>query len=121
MCKLAPAECPLMHKILLYWPLFSDPVVYAVMFWEHAALVYLQVGGCCSPAAGEGTKSVSGRACSDWRLAWAADVRAPSPSAILTMLGAAGRCCSGALQALKPGINSLKTISARHAALNSSK
>ncbi|CAG5865574.1 unnamed protein product [Menidia menidia] len=33
------------------------------------------------------------------------------------MLGAVGRCCSGALQALKPGINSLKTISGRHAAL----
>lgn len=43
-----------------------------------------------------------------------------SPSAILTMLGAVGRCSSGALQALKPGINSLKTISGRHAALSSS-
>lgn len=46
---------------------------------------------------------------------------APSPSAILTMLGALGRCCSGALQALKPGFSSLKTIPGRNAALYSSK
>uniref|UniRef100_A0A4W6FMH6 H(+)-transporting two-sector ATPase n=1 Tax=Lates calcarifer TaxID=8187 RepID=A0A4W6FMH6_LATCA len=32
------------------------------------------------------------------------------------MLGAVGRCCSGALQAFKPGINSLKTISRGYAA-----
>uniref|UniRef100_A0A8C4INZ6 ATP synthase subunit beta n=1 Tax=Dicentrarchus labrax TaxID=13489 RepID=A0A8C4INZ6_DICLA len=35
------------------------------------------------------------------------------------MLGAVGRCCSGALQALKPGINSLKTVNGRHATLYS--
>uniref|UniRef100_A0A8C4IP06 H(+)-transporting two-sector ATPase n=1 Tax=Dicentrarchus labrax TaxID=13489 RepID=A0A8C4IP06_DICLA len=37
------------------------------------------------------------------------------------MLGAVGRCCSGALQALKPGINSLKTVNGRHATLYSSR
>ncbi|TKS67241.1 ATP synthase subunit beta, mitochondrial [Collichthys lucidus] len=37
------------------------------------------------------------------------------------MLGAVGRCCSGALQAFKPGISSLKTISGRHAALSCSR
>uniref|UniRef100_A0A674PBE2 H(+)-transporting two-sector ATPase n=1 Tax=Takifugu rubripes TaxID=31033 RepID=A0A674PBE2_TAKRU len=32
------------------------------------------------------------------------------PSAILTMLGAVGRCCTGALQALKPGVQPLKAL-----------
>uniref|UniRef100_A0A3B4AM38 H(+)-transporting two-sector ATPase n=1 Tax=Periophthalmus magnuspinnatus TaxID=409849 RepID=A0A3B4AM38_9GOBI len=32
------------------------------------------------------------------------------PSAILTMLGALGRCCTGALQALKPGAQPLKAL-----------
>uniref|UniRef100_A0A3Q1HPP8 H(+)-transporting two-sector ATPase n=1 Tax=Anabas testudineus TaxID=64144 RepID=A0A3Q1HPP8_ANATE len=32
------------------------------------------------------------------------------PSAILTMLGAVGRCCTGALQALKPGGQPLKAL-----------
>uniref|UniRef100_A0A668AUC4 ATP synthase subunit beta n=1 Tax=Myripristis murdjan TaxID=586833 RepID=A0A668AUC4_9TELE len=45
----------------------------------------------------------------------------PSSSAILTMLGAVGRCCTGALQALKPGLKHLKTISGKHAALYSSR
>uniref|UniRef100_A0A672J5G5 H(+)-transporting two-sector ATPase n=1 Tax=Salarias fasciatus TaxID=181472 RepID=A0A672J5G5_SALFA len=37
------------------------------------------------------------------------------------MLGAVGRCCSGALRALKPGLSSLNTVSGRHAALYSSR
>uniref|UniRef100_A0AAX7W187 H(+)-transporting two-sector ATPase n=1 Tax=Astatotilapia calliptera TaxID=8154 RepID=A0AAX7W187_ASTCA len=37
------------------------------------------------------------------------------------MLGALGRCCSGSLQALKPGFSSLKTIPGRNAALYSSR
>uniref|UniRef100_A0A3P8SCC8 H(+)-transporting two-sector ATPase n=1 Tax=Amphiprion percula TaxID=161767 RepID=A0A3P8SCC8_AMPPE len=32
------------------------------------------------------------------------------PSAILIMLGAVGRCCTGALQALKPGVQPLKAL-----------
>uniref|UniRef100_A0A672YJI7 H(+)-transporting two-sector ATPase n=1 Tax=Sphaeramia orbicularis TaxID=375764 RepID=A0A672YJI7_9TELE len=35
------------------------------------------------------------------------------------MLGAVGRCCSGALQALKPGVNSFKILNGRHGALYS--
>ncbi|CAJ1079349.1 ATP synthase subunit beta%2C mitochondrial-like [Xyrichtys novacula] len=37
------------------------------------------------------------------------------------MLGAVGRSCSGALKAVKPGINSLNTISGTHAALSLSR
>uniref|UniRef100_A0A8C9VCA9 H(+)-transporting two-sector ATPase n=1 Tax=Scleropages formosus TaxID=113540 RepID=A0A8C9VCA9_SCLFO len=37
------------------------------------------------------------------------------------MLGAVGRCCTGALQALKPGVNPLKVFSGTPAALYSSK
>uniref|UniRef100_A0A673M6K3 H(+)-transporting two-sector ATPase n=1 Tax=Sinocyclocheilus rhinocerous TaxID=307959 RepID=A0A673M6K3_9TELE len=39
------------------------------------------------------------------------------PSAILTMLGAVGRCCTGALQALKPGVTPLKAFNGAPAAL----
>ncbi|KAG7501967.1 ATP synthase subunit beta, mitochondrial-like [Solea senegalensis] len=37
------------------------------------------------------------------------------------MLGAVGRCYSGALQAFKPGVNALKAIAANNVALNSSR
>lgn len=92
---------------------------------------------CCPPAVCEGTKPRLGGVrnahalvvLSDKTLPVAAWVAACLPVVCvclhlqpsLTMLGAVGRCCSGALQAFKPGINSLKTISARHAALNLSK
>uniref|UniRef100_A0A8C6S2F5 H(+)-transporting two-sector ATPase n=1 Tax=Neogobius melanostomus TaxID=47308 RepID=A0A8C6S2F5_9GOBI len=38
-------------------------------------------------------------------------------SAILTMLGAVGRCCTGALQALKPGVQPLKALAGSPAVL----
>uniref|UniRef100_A0A3Q3EZY2 H(+)-transporting two-sector ATPase n=1 Tax=Labrus bergylta TaxID=56723 RepID=A0A3Q3EZY2_9LABR len=40
------------------------------------------------------------------------------PSAILTMLGAVGRCCTGALQALKPGVQPLKALAGSPAVLS---
>merc|ERR1712212_1046171 len=39
------------------------------------------------------------------------------PSAILNMLGAVGRCCTGALQALKPGVQPLKALAGSPAVL----
>uniref|UniRef100_A0A9J8AQ86 H(+)-transporting two-sector ATPase n=2 Tax=Cyprinus carpio TaxID=7962 RepID=A0A9J8AQ86_CYPCA len=39
------------------------------------------------------------------------------PSAILMMLGTVGRCCTGALQALKPGLTPLKALNGAPAAL----
>lgn len=70
----------------------------------------------------ERDKNTTDHACAveQYKIPHSIAVSASSPSAILTMLGAVGRCCSGALQAFKPGINSLKTISGRHAALSSS-
>ena len=37
-------------------------------------------------------------------------VRLFPPSTIANMLGAVGRCCTGALQALKPGLHPLKSL-----------
>lgn len=81
------------------------------------------------PSSGkESFEKLTKRACAQtdcWveqcRIPYSLAVSTASPSAILTMLGAVGRCCSGALQAFKPGVASLKTISGRHAALSSCK
>lgn len=67
---------------------------------------------------GGGDINTTDRACSDGSLGYSA---VSSPSAILTMLGSVGRCCSGVLQAFKPGVNSLKTIAGKHAVVYSGK
>lgn len=55
-------------------------------------------------------------------VSWLLNIKPPHPpsvppSAILTMLGAVGRCCTGALQALKPGVNSLNALNGSRSAL----